>query len=369
MNRLSNTTNLHNIKNAQSIAHHALRACVTNDGIVAGTHHFVDLWARDSLFATFGSDALSAKTTIETFLRFQRDDGFIPYRVMRSKTSIAKYFGKPTFLAKPKAEFRSRQSGGLVPDGGLMTVIAACEYARRSGNKRFFQNHRAELNRALQWYEKRSPDNLLSEWFQCEWADGVLKSGSTLYTNVLYWKALGDMENYTRQRFIGDVIRKHLWNGTYFADWFDYKRQDYFSTHANMLAIIFGLACKNESQSILDFAKRYCLGDWTLETNYPKYPFWRIPPMQYVSGLADYHNRGCLWLQPGITYAVALDTCGYHRDAQVIFSKIAQQINRHNRVYEVYEKDGTPVNRSLYRSEGPFAWSAGLFLWASHILG
>lgn len=360
---------MHYIKKATELASLNLRRCVTDLGISAGTHHFVDLWARDSLFASIGSDALSAKTTIETFLRFQRNDGLIPYRVMKSKTSIAKYFGKPTLLAKPKAEFRSRQSGGLVLDGGLMTSIATAHYVRQSGDRRFFQTHRVQLERALQWYEKRFGDNLLSEWFQCEWADGVLKSGNTLYTNVLYFKALGDMGNVTRQQYIGNLLRERLWNGTYFADWFDYKRQDYFSTHANMLAIIFGLATKAESKSILDFSRRYCLGDWTLESNYPTYPFWRIPLMQYMSGLADYQNQGCLWLQPGITYALALYTCGYTKEARAFFSKIAQQIERYNGVYEIYEKDGTPVNRFLYRSEGPFAWSAGLFLWVSPILG
>ena len=122
-----------------------LKQCITSQGIIAGTHHFVDLWARDSLFATFGSDALPAKTTIETFLRFQRDDGLIPYRVMRSKTTIAKYFGKPTLLDEPVAQYRSRQSGGLVLDGGLMTVIAAYEYARRSGRSKFLQIHQTQL--------------------------------------------------------------------------------------------------------------------------------------------------------------------------------------------------------------------------------
>ncbi|MEK9143679.1 MAG: hypothetical protein AAB481_03560 [Patescibacteria group bacterium] len=369
MNRSSNIINLHITKNAQHIALHALRACVTNDGIIAGVHHFVDLWARDSLFATFGSDTLSAKNTIETFLRFQREDGLIPYRIMRSKTSIAKYFGKPTLLARLVPNFRSHQSGGLVLDGGLINIIAAYEYAKRSGDKQFYQSHLIQFDRAMQWYERRFPDRLLSEWFQCEWADGVLKAGQTLYTNVLYWKALGDMENYTRQRFVGNLLRERLWNGKFFADWVDYKRQDYFSSHANMLAIVFGFASMSESKSILDVTKRYCLREWTLETNYPAYPFWRIPLMQYISGLTDYHNRGCLWLQPGITYSLALYKCGHKKEARKFFSKIAQQIERHNGVYEVYEKDGTPVNRPLYRSEDPFAWSSGLFLWASHILG
>lgn len=307
------------------VATQALNNCITPDGIIAGTHHFVDLWARDSLFATFGSDAIFTKTTIETFLRFQRNDGFIPYRVMRSKTSIAKYFGKPTMLTQPKAEFRSHQSGGLVLDGGLMTIIAIAHSSRRSGSRRFFHSHYGQLERAIGWYEKRFPDRLLSEWFQCEWADGVLKSGSTLYTNVLYWKALGDMGNHSRQRRIGDLIRKQLWNGKFFADWADYKRQDYFSSHANML--------------------------------------------QCVSGLADYQNQGCLWLQPGITYALALWVVGYKKEAREFLSNIAVQIVRYGGVYEVYEKKGTPVNRPLYRSESPFAWSSGLFLWASHILG
>ncbi len=43
-------------------------------------------------------------------------------------------------------------------------------------------------------------------------------------------------------------------------------------------------------------------------------------------------------------------------------------IVKYNGVYEVYEKDGTPLKRIFYRSEHPFAWSAGLFLYASEIL-
>ncbi len=242
-----------NHRKATRIAKHALMQCLTPDGIVAGTHHFVDLWARDSLFATFGSGASSAKTTIETFIKFQRNDGLIPYRVMWSKTTLAKYFGKPTLLDEPVAQYRSRQSGGLVLDGGLMTVITAFEYVHRSGDIRFFQKHQAQLEQVMHWYERRFGDGLLSEWFQCEWADGVLKAGQTLYTNVLYWKALGDIGDHTRQRFIGKLIRERLWNGKFFADWTDWKRQDYFASHPNMLAIIFGLANSAETEKILDF--------------------------------------------------------------------------------------------------------------------
>ncbi len=358
-----------NHRKATRIAKHALMQCLTPDGIVAGTHHFVDLWARDSLFATFGSGASSAKTTIETFIKFQRNDGLIPYRVMWSKTTLAKYFGKPTLLDEPVAQYRSRQSGGLVLDGGLMTVITAFEYVHRSGDIRFFQKHQAQLEQVMHWYERRFGDGLLSEWFQCEWADGVLKAGQTLYTNVLYWKALGDIGDHTRQRFIGKLIRERLWNGKFFADWTDWKRQDYFASHPNMLAIIFGLANSAETEKILDFTKQHCWNGFTLETNYPSYPPWRIPILSHLVSLADYHNRGCLWLQPGILYSIALFHAGYSKDARFVLSQITEKINKYDDVYEVYEKSGAPVHRMLYQSEHAFAWSAGLFLWASHILG
>lgn len=353
-----------NSQSSYAIARSDLISCVSNIGITAGTHHFVDLWARDSLFATFGADPATAKKTIETFFVYQRSDGLIPYRVRRSAVSLGKYSGKPAYLSSPRPDFRSYQSGGIVPDGGLMTVIASAAYARHSGDTQFLRIHRPQLAKAMQWYEMRFKYNLISEWFLCEWADAVLKVGNTLYTNVLYWKALGDMGMHTQQRAVGNAIRKYFWNGTFFADWIDYRRHDYFASHANMLAIIFGLATEVQANRILAHAKKYCWNGWTLETNYPRYPFWRIPIHNYIVGMGDYHNRGCLWMQPGIVYAIALKKIGKQKEAKGVFDAISKKIVEYNGVYEVYEKSGEPVRRRWYASEHPFAWSAGLYLWA-----
>jgi len=272
---------LQTVDRAQRIAERDLRACMTNDGIVAGAHHFVDVWARDSLFASFGclhnKDYPALRATIETFINHRRSDGLIPYRILRSSTNFLKYFGRPTYLDSPKADFRSHQSGGLVLDGGLMTVIATAEYVRRSGDKRFYRKYGTQLHDAMDWYEKHYANDLLSEWFQCEWADSVLKFGNVLYTNILYWRALGDMGEHAKQKIIGKRINEKFWNGSYFADWIDYKRQDFFAIHPNMLAIIFGLATDEQSDSILSFATKHCWNGWTVEENYPRYPWWRIP--------------------------------------------------------------------------------------------
>ncbi len=383
MKHSSANTNV--IHSARDMARQSLLACVSDIGITAGTHHFVDLWARDSLFATFGVNVLGlpdiSKKTMETFLRFQRPDGLVPYLVLRSRHTIGKYFGRHAYYETPVAHFRSHMSFGIVPDGGILVIIAAAQYAEKSGDVRFLKNQYKRLVSAFAWYEARFGNGLVREWFQCEWADALLKSGKTLYTNILYFRAATDMSSIAKRlgklrdaaRFAARAaevrtrVVSELWTGEFFADWKDWKRQDYFATHPNMLAIIFGLATGHQAEMILHTAKTRVWNGWTAENNAPKYPFWRVPIFHTAIGMHDYHN-GLLWLQPGILYAVALHTRGHIKEAKAVLTGIAEKIVSSGGAHEVYEQNGHPVRRTVYRSEHPFAWSAGLFVWASHIL-
>lgn len=373
-------------RTAVSMCTRTLKACTSAYGFIAGSHHFVDLWARDSLFATFGANIVGlhdvSKRTIETFLTHQRADGLIPYLIMRSHHNVGKYFGNHRYYETPKPHFRSHQSFGTVPDGGLMTIIAARNYAEGYDNRAFLEKHYIKLHTSMEWYRNKFGDRLISEWFLCEWADAVLKCGKTLYTNVLYYKAAGDLswiaerlnkradaERYAkRQLLISEHIRSTFWNGSYFADWVDWKRQDYLASHANMLAIIFGLATPKEARSIIDAAKSRSWDGRTLKNVSPAYPWWRIPFLQTVIGVPDYHN-GMIWLQPGILFAMALHKTGFVKEAKRVLGGIAKTISTHNGVFEVYEKNAKPVRRRLYQAEHPFAWSAGLFLWAAKHIG
>lgn len=362
-----------------------LEKCFTPIGFTAGNHHFVDLWARDSLFATLGANVSgqshSSKKTIETFLRFQRHDGLIPYLILRSRHTVGKYFNRHSYYQVPVAHFRSHMSFGVVPDGSAMTIIAARDYMDKTKDKPFLIRHYEALVRAFMWYEKQRRRGLVYEWFQCEWADALLKSGNTLYTNVLYYKAAVDMAAFAgllgkhpdaaffaqRAEEIKSSLFAHLWNGSFFADWKDGKRRDYFASHPNMLAVIFGLADKKQAASILAVAKTHAWNGWTLENSSPKYPFWRVPFFHAIIGMGDYHN-GLIWLQPGILYALALHMAGRKGEAKSVLLGIAEKIIRTGGAHEVYERSGTPVKRWVYRSEQPFAWSSGLFIWVSHIL-
>lgn len=367
------------------IAQRELKACITSEGFAAGSHHFVDLWARDSLFATFGANAAGlssvSKKTIEIFLRYQREDGLIPYLILRGRHSIGKYFGKYSFYTTPKPVFRSHLSFGTVPDGGVLTIIAMRKYIETTGDVSFLKKQYETLKKAFLWYEKKFGNGLISEWFSCEWTDAVLKIGNTLYTNVLYYKAADDLfwiahrlkkvNDATRYAKvatrIADQIRSHFWTGLYFADWVDWRRQDYFASHSNMLAIVFGVANTKQTKSIFKYAQLHCWNGWTLVSNWPGYPWWRIPFLHAVIGMSDYHN-GMVWLQPGLMYTVALYRIGNIKVAKRILRRIAKKIVVDKGVYEVYEKNNTPLKRFLYRAEQPFAWSAGLFLFAKETI-
>lgn len=359
------------------IAKKAINTCITESGIVAGSHHFVDLWARDSLFASFGAPTEVAKKTIEAFLKYQRRDGLIPYLILRSRHNIGKYFGKQIYFKTPVPQFRSHLTFGTVPDGGILTIIAMRKYIESTGDISFLKKNYKTLLKAFSWYKKKFGTHLISEWFSCEWADALLKIGETLYTNVLYYKSARDLswiagllkkpnDKALYEKIatrISSQIHHQFWTGQYFADWIDWKRQDYFATHPNMLAIVFGLTTKKESDAILKHAKSTVWNGRTVQNSNPRYPWWRISLLHMVIGMSDYHN-GMLWLQPGILYATALQIMKKQKEARCVFKKISEKIVEYNGVYEVYEKNGKPVKRLFYQSEYPFAWSAGLYLWA-----
>lgn len=361
------------------------RTWVDPHGFVAGVHHFVDLWARDSFFAAMGAYQTglteAARQTIDSFVRHQRSDGLVPYSILRAGTGLSKYRGKPRFLSKPKASFRSRQSFGTVPDGGLMLVIAVGEYLKQTGDRQSVSHWYDALVRALMWYDRRYGSGLVREWVQCEWADAVLKFGLVLYTNVLYLKALSDMTDIaaavgdrdgsvayrSSYRTLHGEFRRRFWNGRYFADWIDYRRHDYFNTGGNLLAVLYGLCRPEEADTILALVKKDCWQQFTVSSSVPKYPFWRIPIQNFLAGMGDYWN-GCLWLQPGLLYAMALGVTGRRPEGRVVLTSLATKIAEYHDIFEVYDPNGTPLRRRFYIAERSFAWSSGLFIRAYHDL-
>lgn len=362
---------------ALSIAIKDLRECYESEGIIAGRHHFTDYWGRDAFFAAWGSleigDHDIVRKNTRLFFNNQREDGLMPYRIMRGPITIGKYLGKPKFYKKPNPTYRLRGILQDVFDGTTLCIIAYVSLIRKTKERNIYKEH---IAKAQDYLEKKEKHGLLWDGIEAEWNDAAYKFGNILYSNILYWEmydllaAIAEKEEKSRltkkRNKIGNALRERLWNGKYFADWHDCMRHDNFHSFGNLMSIAFGITNDEETESILKETEKHRL-KFSFETHFPRYPFWRIDFLNQLAGLGDYQN-GLIWWQPAAAYVAAMVRLKrFHRAREQI--KLMEASIRRYGVHEVYERDGKPLKRLFYRSEHPFAWSSGMIVWAFSLAG
>ncbi len=354
---------------ANEIAIDELRACYQEGGIVAGTHHFTDYWGRDGFFASMGAMAIDdydvVRNMVETFFNYQRKDGMIPYRVMNGPVTIGKYFGHPKKSEKPSPTYRLRGFGAEVLDGTTLAVMTLAQLWKRGEAE--VEKFVPKVEMALGYLKSKEKNGLLWDGEMCEWNDAAKKWGNILYSNIIYWNMYHELGIVDKQNEIAASLREQLWNGKFFADWRDDKRQDYFHPFGNLLAVAWGMTDEEETTLIMEEASKSKVG-FTLESNTPKYPNNRIDPLVRLIGIGDYQNQGMLWWQPVCAYVAALVKTGNIERAETQLQLMTKKIETDKKIYECYERDGKPVKRWIYQSETPFAWAAGLYLWANSLV-
>ncbi|MFH0875945.1 MAG: amylo-alpha-1,6-glucosidase [archaeon] len=371
------------IDKAFHIAVSCLRSNYRESGIYAGKHHFNDYWARDSFFASLGAMSLGdydiVKKNISLFLKNQKKSGELPIRIGASTFEIGfKTLGvRIPFKEVPR--FSQDKGKHNSVDQGSLLVIAFYEYFRKTKDYSFLQENIAKLELAIKLNLTMDIDNdfLIEEKEYGNWADSLKKSGKVLYSNVCHahslyclselFSALKNDSKKTEYSILynkaKEKINASFWLSDYYADWFDDKTYDFFSTDGNILAILWDIADKKKTKKIIDTIKKIKI-NYTVPclTNYPRYPIKHCSLFMRLVGLGDYHNE-LSWLWLGCVYSAALMHVGMKKEALAILEKISSIIVRDNTVYEVFEKNGQPVRRFLYKSELNFAWSSGLFIY------
>lgn len=374
------------IRQAYRIAVRDLRACYNPDGIVAGRLHFNAYWGRDGFWALFGAlalgDRMQALAQLNTFMRFQARTGVLPVRVEFVGHALGSYH---TLRARPKAVGRA---GGLFVDpvdSTALFLIAAHEYLERTGDIVFCERFTPAMDRAIGWlmHRDRDGDGLLESYFLADWMDSIMKRSKLFNINVIYYvglrgaealkRAIGLTEDADRLRRIADRVYERLqevfWTGEYFVDWIARRRRGGFSADGNVLAIFFDVATEAQARRILAFIAEHHLDTTTpLRTCYPVYPWWTVFPLYYLAGIPDYH-RTLIWPWLGTLNAVGKHRLGDRAAAVTDLARIGEWYIRGNAVNEVYEAGGTPLSRPFYHAEVPFAWNAGVYVYAVHALG
>ncbi|OIO65097.1 hypothetical protein AUJ68_04095 [Candidatus Woesearchaeota archaeon CG1_02_57_44] len=362
-----------------------LRSCYRDGrGINAGAHQFADLWARDSCFASWGALAIGDTAIVQqnllTFADAMRDDQ-VPLRIGARSMAITLTCAALRLPGRgPQGYAYSEDKLRHIPtDGNSLFIITAAALLDRKDHLTKDQRARihAAMLRADRWNQRQCDRaGLIRETSYASWADAVRKRGAVLYTNVLYWKALTDLASLSsrlRDRQQADSYRRcaqkvqaginaRLWNGSYFSDWADASRRDIFSADGNLLAVWWGLATRRQATALLRYAEQQDI--WTIPAKTTDRPYRQQETSLLLRalGMGDYHSHA-VWPWLGALAALANQRAGNRRAALAILHTMAGTINTHG-TQEILDQDGIPLRRLLYRSEHPFAWTAGLFILA-----
>ncbi len=377
--------NLDTIHSAYHIAVRDLRACYNPDGIVAGRLHFNAYWARDGFWAAFGAlalgDADQAKIHLDMFIDHQLSSGNVPVRIEFVGHTLGGYH---TLRASPKALFRAGTIFVDPLDPAALFIIAGREYFQRTGDMDFCSRFEPAMDRAIAWLMRhdRDADALLESRYLADWMDSILKKDKVFNINVIYHEGLracaslketlGKPHDAEKFREVAartaEQLQAQFWNGDYFTDWIRGSQRGGFSADGNILAIFFNVATEAQARQILAYITAHGLDRETpLRTCYPIYPPWHVFPLYYLAGLGDYH-RALIWPWLGTLNAVNKFRLGLRDAALADLARIGQWYIHGHAVNEVYSKEGIPVVRRFYHAEVPFAWNAGLYVYASHTL-
>jgi hypothetical protein len=268
------------------------------------------------------------------------------------------------------------------------------------------------VRKVLRWYEYQDVDQsgLLSMQEGSDWQDLFCTRGKGLYLNCLYVMALrraadlfgggeGDLLR-RRAALVADRINVYFWyagdgntwrhmahtfstEGSPLRDSMGRPREipvkryltaeryylpylgfrslgEWFDSFGNILAILAGVADRQQSDIILDFIRRYSLDTWPLLSLAPAVRPGDADWRDYYGSLNaphHYHNGG-VWPFLGGFYVAALVNAGRMEAAALALQRLAE-LNQFGQFNEWHHGEtGAPMGAQDQ------AWSAGMYLFA-----
>lgn len=377
------------IDQAIHIAKNNLRSCYSDRGIQTGSRRVY--WSWDSFFASFGAlelgDTDVVKKNLNLYLENQDRFGNTPKRIANPLYPL-RFLGFKIDEAwdKKKPSYASPYYSGTSISQNPILVICFNQYIEKTNDIKFLEQNFDKLTKIFDFLKTRTYKNgLLKEPVGGGWAESILKRGAITYTNVCYCEALNCMSKLSKkanridlaEQFelqcekIKSAINSLLWersDGGYYSDWFGVSRHHYFNSDGNLLAILWHVADKTKTKKInnaLDFLLEKA--NFPLPMTLNRYYFWRVFFTNQIAGIKHYH-MSFSWIWLGCLAAIVKQEIGQLKESKKIILKISEIIVRDGCVQEIYHK-GHAVTAWLYKSEKPWAWSAGLFLYTCKKLG
>jgi glycogen debranching enzyme len=325
------------------------------------------------------------KETLESFFWHQKKNGQLPVK-LQSMNPLTRFLHslfereQPTHRVMVPNYFSAHGAPSL--DGQALLIISTLHYVGESKDDEFLHTHWHTLELALRWLKSysESPGGLLSQQGFSDWTDSVARRGCVLYTNVLYWKVLHEMAHHAKKldrngtsshlEYSADGIAKLIQERFWRADLGYFVTNDNLhnlSSDGNLLAIAWGLATAEQTESILKVMEEAGMSEPVpTRVAYPSYPSELIALENHIAGLPNYHTDAS-WLWLGAWHLIALTQHNDHDRAKKLLEGLVDVIVRDRQVNEVHGPDGKPLSSFWYKSEAPLTWNAGMVAYACSV--
>lgn len=338
--------------------------CSTKYGLFAsgGKNGYKGVWARDSVISLIGASLTKNSKIKETFKRslitlanHQSKLGQIPNAVLKFNQK------------KPQVDLESI-------DSSLWFLIGEYTYRKKYRNE-LFKLHKKHIEKALTWlsYQDMEEDNLLEQLPTTDWQDAFPhKYGHTINTQALYYKVLSLFKKLEKKKQLRFNIKKNgdkkLWNGNFYYAyrWKNHRKYkeigDWFDSLGNLLAIVFELADKNESEKIISYIKKNKINEpYPMRAIYPPIKkgskYWQDYFLDCKAGTPSQYLNGGIWPYIGSFYVLALIKLNKFKEAERELERLAEANLKGN-----FPEWINPLNKKMYGDLQ--AWDAGTYILA-----
>jgi len=344
-------------------AKEVLKKCSTKKGFYAAFPGYAGVWSRDSIITSIGASLIEEKFK-ETF--------------KRSLITLAKAQSKkgqiPNAVIDKGAEYKSI-------DSTLWFVFGHYLYKQRYKDDSLYKKHKKNIDKALTWlsYQDMGEDLMLEQLPTTDWQDAFPhRYGHTINTQALYYKIL----NLTGKKRDAKKLRKNvnknkddkLWQENYYLPWRwknhnKYKELgEWFDSLGNLLAIIFELADKEQSEKIFNHIKNKKINKpYPVKAIFPpirpKTKEWQDYFKDCAAGKAYHYLNSGIWTFIGGFYICALVKHKKIKEAQKELLQLAKA-NLQKPFYSEWlnGKTGRPGISGDGSKDGNQAWNAGMYI-------
>jgi glycogen debranching enzyme len=355
-------------KEAYNKAIEVLEKCITPIGFTAANPSYQAIWSRDSMITSLGASLVGKPEFKDAFKK--------SLNILAEKQSELGQIPNAVHIKGLKADFASI-------DSSLWFIIGEHLYAERFKDKSLLKKHKKNIEKAFLWlrYQDFGEDSLPEQQPTSDWQDAFPhRYGHTIHTQALYFKVLNLLN---KKEIIKKVVARvnhpidGLWNKDYFYSyrWKNHNKYnelgEWFDSLANILAIVYGLADKRQSDKILDYIKKEKIDvPYTVKCMYPAIKRdsrdWYDYFLDCEADKEYHYSNGGIWPYVGGFYILALIKQKRFKEAEKQLEKLAElNMKKNGAFWEWFDgKTGEPGTTGWKKDNKNQAWNAGMYILA-----